>query len=90
MSAQVPAELIDDVMEAYVEWREECVSAMQAYERWSSFPVHERRLAFAAYQAALDREHAASIAYSSRIAAVERELTLPRRLLRSLCRRITD
>ena len=64
MVAKVRPELIDALMEAYVEWREECATLQRAYDRWMSFPAWERELAFAAYTAALDREQQASTVYS--------------------------
>lgn len=90
MTAQVRSELLDDLMEVYVEWREECVSLYQAYERWTSSPVDERDLAFAAYSAALDREQQASAVYSDRIEVVEREIASRQGPLRRLLRRNRD
>src|SRR5918996_3571835 len=74
MNAKVRPELIDALMEAYVEWREECATLRRAYERWLSFPTWERELAFAAYTAALDREQQASIVYSNWIERVQGEI----------------
>jgi hypothetical protein len=74
MASRVRRELIDDLMEAYVSWREECAALVQAYERWASVPPTERDLAFAAYTAALDREQQATAVYSNRIERVEREI----------------
>ena len=74
MNAKVRPELIDALMEAYVEWREECATLQRAYDRWTSFPAWERELAFAAYTAALDREQQASIVYSNWIERVQGEI----------------
>jgi hypothetical protein len=74
LDAKVRPELIDALMEAYVEWREECATLRQAYERWMSFPAWERELAFAAYTAALDREQQASTVYLSWMEKVQREI----------------
>ena len=43
----------------YVEWREECLFLVDAYQRWLNEADRDRRLAFAAYRAALDREQQA-------------------------------
>src|SRR5258705_10084076 len=51
--------LIDEVMERYVEWREECATVYDAYANWSNAPMEETDLPFAAYTAALDREPSA-------------------------------
>jgi hypothetical protein len=67
MTSQTRRELIDDLMDVYVNWREECAALAVAYKHWSNVPTAERGLAFAAYQAALDREERASSAYAERI-----------------------
>jgi hypothetical protein len=88
LDARVRPELIDALTEAYVEWREECATVRQAYERWISFPAWERELAFAAYTAALDREQQASIVYSRWMHRVEGEIdSIRRRPLNRLRRR---
>jgi hypothetical protein len=56
--------VIDDVMDAYVEWREESAEVEYAYHRWSVAPPPDAALAFAAYVAALDREDRASMSYA--------------------------
>jgi len=58
------AQLIDRLMEMYVEWREECAGLWAAYERWSKGTVANRALAHAAYTAALDREEWACRVYA--------------------------
>jgi hypothetical protein len=73
VSAQIPSELIDDLMQTYVDWREECIAVQDAYERWSNGPDEEQDPAFAAYRAALDREEQASFVYAERIEQVARE-----------------
>lgn len=77
MSTHIPPELIDDLMEIYVEWREECIALNEAYERWSDGPVEEREMAFAAYLAALEREEQASAVYADRLYEIEREQREP-------------
>ena len=74
--------VIDDVMDAYVEWREECAAVEYAYLRWTIAPPTDGALAFAAYVAAVDREDRASTAYAEVIqrAAAMRERVPPARL----------
>ena len=79
MKTRIRPEVIDDLMEIYVEWREECVGLGTAYERWLNVPVKERGLAFAAYRAALDREEHASAVYADRLDRVASDLVAPRR-----------
>jgi hypothetical protein len=64
MNVKTQAELIDRLMDMYVEWREECVALWDAYETWKRTPAPDRTLAFAAYRAALDREEWASSVYA--------------------------
>lgn len=77
MSTHIPPELIDDLMEVYVEWREECLALNYAYERWADGPVADREMAFAAYLAALEREEQASAVYADRLYEIEREQREP-------------
>jgi len=64
---RIAPDVIDRLMEVYLEWREECASLGAAYERWLSVPIEERNLAFAAYRAALDREEQAAAALANRL-----------------------
>ena len=70
--SHIRPELIDELMELYVEWREDCNSLRSAYRRWLSGPADDRDLAFAAYRAALDREEQAGIAYANRFGQIAR------------------
>jgi hypothetical protein len=63
---------IDALFERYVSWREECHAAEMAYRRWLDGEHGERRLAFAAYLAAIDREEQAARTYADQFARVER------------------
>jgi hypothetical protein len=55
---------IDALLELYVCWREECYAVRYAYQRWSEADRGQRRLAYAGYIAALDREEHAARAYA--------------------------
>jgi hypothetical protein len=57
-------------MQAYVDWREECVAVWDAYGRWADAGVTDAALAFVAYTAALDREERASEIYAGLIRRV--------------------
>lgn len=59
-----PDAQVDAMIETYVEWSEECAVLEGAYERWTSSEPPDRRLAYAAYRAALDREEKAAAAYN--------------------------
>jgi hypothetical protein len=54
---------VDDVIERYVYWREACAGVDSAYAAWHAARRGERRLAGAAYVAALDREQHAALVY---------------------------
>jgi cation transport regulator ChaC len=84
MASRVRPELVDELMGAYVDWREECLALDNAYERWSNVPLDERNIAFAAYRAALDREEQASSVYAERTHLVAEELERSRKPLRWL------
>ena len=70
MQEQVDKQLVDEVMEAYVAWREECAEVWAAYERWASAPKIDAAGAFSAYRAALDREECGSHAYADLLARI--------------------
>jgi hypothetical protein len=59
------ARLVDEMIERYVGWREECEAVRAAYQSWSSETGPERVLWFAAVNAALDREECAARLYAA-------------------------
>lgn len=58
-----PDAWVDALIDSHVEWREECEAVARAYERWTGSERAERRLAYAAYRAALEREEKAAAEY---------------------------
>jgi NAD-dependent SIR2 family protein deacetylase len=58
---------LDDVMDAYVDWREQSRSVWDAYQRWLYADAQDERLRFAAYLAELDQEQRASDVYAATI-----------------------
>jgi hypothetical protein len=64
--------LIDEAMDSYVDWREECEAVRDAYTSWLSAPPEEGELPFAAYGAALDREQSAAAVYRIALGRLER------------------
>jgi hypothetical protein len=72
MNKVIDTELVDETIDAYVDWQEERASVWDAYERWTCAHPEDAVFAFAAYQAALDREERAGDEYadlSTRMAA---------------------
>ena len=64
--------LVDDLVDAYVAWREECRAVEDPYRGWASAPAADSTFAFAAYRMALDREELASSVYADLAARVSR------------------
>ena len=70
MSARAPAHLVDRLIELYCEWRSVCWEVRSAYEQFTAANADDRALAYAAYQAALDREESAAGAYAEQTTRV--------------------
>lgn len=60
---------VDDMVDAYVAWREACTLVADGYAHWSQAGRQEEKLVFAEYIAALNCEEDAAAAYQQ---AVER------------------
>jgi len=66
------ARLLDDLVEAYVEWRETCARVHDAYRFWASETPRGGRLAFGLYMAALDAEEQAAGVYSGLVSRADK------------------
>lgn len=64
MNELIDKRLVDEAIDAYVDWREERESVWDAYSRWTSAPKPDSLLAFSAYRAELDREERAADVYA--------------------------
>ena len=64
------------MVDAYVDWREEGAAVWHAYERWTCAPPADALFAFAAYQAAVDREERAADVYAGRVTRVAAAVAL--------------
>ncbi len=62
--------LLDELVEAYVSWREECSAVWAAYSIWSDAPSGDAADLYATYSTALDREQRASEHYARRVRRV--------------------
>ena len=72
MTDQMDSHLADEAIRVYIDWREECATVWDAFDRWASSDGADAGTAFAAYGAALDREECAAREYADlleRIAA---------------------
>jgi hypothetical protein len=68
-AAQPDTELVDEMIERYIGWRERRRGVQDAYAAWSAAGARDRDRAFHTYVAALDREQLAAEEYER---AVER------------------
>lgn len=68
------ADLVDDALAAYVEWRHDARAVTDAYHRWADAPATDQAARFAAHTAALDQEQTSATAYAHAIATLERWL----------------
>ena len=83
---KIRPEQADELIALYCDWREECVVVEATYERFTGASTADRALAFAAYEAALEREESAAARYEAQIvlitceaeAEAERAFTAPR------------
>lgn len=56
--------MADHAVLAYVEWRAQCTAVWDAYRYWVDGGDTDAALAYAAYEAALDREESAARIYA--------------------------
>ena len=62
--------VVDDAVDAYVEWREASAAVSESYRRWGKATAADAVRAHADYRAALDREEAAADVYAELIERV--------------------
>jgi hypothetical protein len=74
---------VDEAMQAYVDWRMECIAVWETYGRWTAASAADAALAFGAYTAALEREERACEVYADLI-------RLPGDSAATDCRNVTD
>ena len=56
--------LVDELVEAYIDWRETCVRVNDAYRAWAGKTGPRGRVAFELYAVALDAEQRAAEVYA--------------------------
>jgi hypothetical protein len=62
----------DEIIDLYLDWREEATAAADAYARWADATGDDRAARFLAFTAAIDREEAAALGYAAALANGER------------------
>jgi hypothetical protein len=67
--------LADEMVDRYVEWREDATDVGAAYEDWFGAPAPEKAWRFSAYMAALEQEESAAKTYAAVVAELDRWLT---------------
>jgi hypothetical protein len=72
MNNPYAARLLDETLDAYVEWREDCAAVRAAHRRWSTAPVSHATDAFDEYVATLNNEEHAANLYAQLIRRVSR------------------
>jgi hypothetical protein len=63
-------QIVDEMMDDYVSWREACAAVAVAYEDWKCAERRDKKLAFSVSVAALDREEQAAASYQRAVAQV--------------------
>jgi hypothetical protein len=71
MSALSRERVVDQLFEAYFDWRETCARVDDAYRFWASETGLRGSVAFAAYTAALDAEELAAAVYAGFVRCAE-------------------
>jgi hypothetical protein len=66
---------INELVERYISWREASCAVRTAYQQWANSHRAERKLAYAGYLAALDREEQAARTYAGHVDRIRRLAT---------------
>jgi hypothetical protein len=66
--------LLDETLDAYAEWLEECTAVREAYRWWSDAPHNRKSAAFDEYLAALDNEQHTAELYADLYAELIRRV----------------
>ena len=61
--------LVDDLVDAYIDWRETCHRVHDAYRAWTRETTPPARVAFELYTTALNAEQRAAETYATLISA---------------------
>jgi hypothetical protein len=64
--------LRDDLIDSYLDWREEAAGVADAYTLWADATADDKAARFAAFTAAINREEAAARNYADLMADGER------------------
>jgi hypothetical protein len=66
--------LLDDMIERYVEWREDADAVAEAYTQWSSARAREEEWRFSVYLASLEPEGSSAKSYAAVVTELDSRL----------------
>jgi hypothetical protein len=72
MSTTIDKRIVDEAMDAYVDWREHSLAVQDAYDRWTRASRSAAAGAFLEYAIALDREEHSSLQYALLVGSLVR------------------
>jgi hypothetical protein len=66
--------LLDDMVERYVEWREDADAVAEAYTQWSGARAREEEWRFSVYLASLELEESSAKSYAAVVTELDSRL----------------
>lgn len=84
----LPEELVEELLDEYLCWREQCAALQAAYQHWTRATRVDRPLAFAAFVAQLEQEEHAARRYQASARSATAQLKhqpLAGRATRAMC-----
>jgi hypothetical protein len=72
MGTTADKRLVDEAIEAYVDWRERCLAVQDAYDRWTRASRARAGAAFREYTNALDLEECSALHYALSVGCLVR------------------
>jgi hypothetical protein len=77
--ARHQSDLVDELLNLYVTWREDATAVADTYRVWSAAPASEEAWRFSSYLSALELEERSASQYAQAVANVGRSLDAGRR-----------
>jgi hypothetical protein len=63
--------LVDEMLDRYIEWREDARGVANAYTQWSGAPALEEEWRFSVYMASLELEESSARTYAAVVTEVD-------------------
>jgi|HubBroStandDraft_4_1064222.scaffolds.fasta_scaffold529687_1 hypothetical protein len=67
--------LVDEMLDRYVEWREDAYAVKEAYTRWCGAPARDEKWRFSVYMASLELEEASAKTYAAVVSKLDSRLS---------------